>query len=348
MNIVITQHSQQAVDIDATSYFYADLPQQFALEHSPDWLSLTDNNHVVGTVPMVQHESQFLITIVGSTLDAVEKRYVLLNVVPGNLFDSMSGPLLQLNRVNNPLPPREQQADSTLAIMTYLFGYYHHQPHGQQFYDKLRNALNQRREQALPETAEVAELQEALQHEPAETQYELLEAAAEPLVFEEAQHHGAALHLHAHEATHAREHSVLEHVYTYWHAHDATALHKAIHEHLHVHPHPHLHADSDYELFEAMVKEDYPEAVKQLEESLQGRLLSKVKISDEKLEDTYAQQLAEAEEHTKEHLVYHWRYFADPQALKAPLDEMLVRIVTLLQDRQVNPIYSSYIHYYPC
>lgn len=307
-------HSGHLFHLDVSSYFLSTLPLHFKLLDSPSWLSVNAQGLVSGTVPAVKRETQVAVTVAAWHGSDLLTAKLAITVLPADLFDSFSNPILELNMRNRPFPVKTTHV--TREVLSYIFGYYHHKPHGEQFFEKLREKANQFN-QHLPTVASLENVVEIFEHLVPEEQQSILEYAVEPGVLAEAERQAAELQEHPepepqHTETEslgmpeheAHERSLLEHLYAYLEANHSESLHELLHHEL-AEPHEELPEEITFENFVEMLETKEPKLEDKLKElEAKHPVLSTLRFTDEELQESYLVKELEIEAHTAEHIVF--------------------------------------------
>jgi len=338
---VVHSHPAHHVYLDVASHFESSLPLHFKLLDSPAWLTLSEQGVLTGVAPAVKYDNQFVVTVAAWNSQDLLTQKFFINVIPETMLDSLKEPLLVLSMMNKPYFPHKKPL-LTRDVLTYIFGYYHSKPHGEQFFEKLREKANLL-SRHLPDLLSTESLVEFFENLPAAEQYALLEPTVESRVFEEAQHAELPSEVEKMTATEslgfsdrdtqAHEHTLLEYLFAHLAVNHAEMLEKWLHEAEHkrmwyeiravektvkVMPHTMSH-EIQFEHFKEVMTKKHPELEKKLE-SLAPKypVLQQLKLTDQELQECCLQ--ARHDEHEINEKFQGLRAFVHMHGLRHPDD----------------------------
>lgn len=373
---VIHAHSHEMIQVSAAEHMKSNLPLRFKLLDSPSWLMLNEQGLVSGIVPVIEHEVQLSVTLVAWNADDLLSVTLVMHVLPNSMFDSLKDPLLTLSMVNKPQFPREH-LNNTREVLTYIFGYYHTKPQGEQFFEKLRekaNSLNKH----LPAEVTLVEFVSLIESLVPEEQREVLEfSVGKELLAEldlgllehaEAAHspHLTANHAAMHtqhlepersassedlpefEEIHGRSHILLKHLYAYL---KATRPKEELSHFIHNFSEKKgmsLQGETELERFQELVLEAEPEAEKKLETlALKFPGFKNLKLSDQELESCYVGKELKEDRRQIEHIVFCFEQELVDEKTEALLKHLEKELIAYRQAHPLNRLEASHLHFSP-
>lgn len=365
---VMHTHAGCQVHLDVAGYFDSSFPLNFKLLDSPDWLRLSEQGVMTGTVPMVKQDSQFMVTIAAWNNQDLSTQKFIINLVPEDMFDSLKKPMLVLSMMNKTYFPREKPP-ITREVLAYIFGYYHNKPHGEQVFAALREKANTL-DKHLPDQLSLENFVAFFALLASAEQQILLESTVPSHVLETAMHlepvslnrqqyveteslhpevgqylETAVLGFPAHENI-PHEHTLLEYLYAHWEVTRSSVLQQKILEEAAA-LHLVLHGKTKFEQFKEVVTAKDPKLEEKLEAlSVQHPLLKQVKLTDQELSKALNAEL-EREKYITHRTMFEFAVELELEKMEEQLGLVEEAVLQYRHEHPLDPLEFSYQRFYP-